>query len=146
MYAIEAIPAAAKRARAAVKAAGLAGTIEVLEGFSTAVTLPEKADLCVAEIVGSVASEEGVHATLRDARARFLKRPDEPSSYIPTRIQTIAAPACYALHYALGPPRYDWGKIASEPIRLNCRDETLELLADPLLLCLLYTSPSPRDS
>ena len=136
VYAIEAIPAAAKRAREAVKKATDVppGCIEILEGFSTAVSLPEKADLVVAEIVGSVASEEGMHATLRDAQARFLKRPHDPSSFIPTRCQTVAAPAAYALHYALGPPRYDWAKIAAEPVRLNCRDETLQLLSDPVLL------------
>ena len=135
VYAIEAVPEAAKRARETIRKAKDVppGVIEVVQGFSSAVTLPEKCDLCVAEIVGSVASEEGMHATLRDAQARFMKRPNEPSSFIPTRCQTYAAPASYALHYALGPPRYDWGKIAAEPIRLNCRDETLQLLSEPQL-------------
>ena len=93
------------------------GVIEVLEGFSTAVTLPEKADLLVAEIVGSIASEEGLHATMRDAQARHVKRPYDPASYIPNRCQTVAAPATYALHYALGPPQFDWGKLKGEPVR-----------------------------
>ena len=35
------------------------GAIEVIEGFSTELTLPEKVDLCVFEICGSLASEEG---------------------------------------------------------------------------------------
>ena len=136
VYAIEAVPQAAKRAREAIRAATdiAPGVIEVVEGFSTSVTLPEKCDLCVAEIVGSVASEEGLHATMRDAQARLLKRPNDEASYIPVRCQTVAAPAAYALHYALGPPQYDWGKIASEPVRLNCRDETLQLLAEPQLI------------
>jgi len=136
VYAIEASSEAAKRAREAVrKAADIKpGTVEIVEGFSTAVTLPEKADLCVAEIVGSIASEEGLHATIRDAQARLVKRPFEASSYIPTRVQTAAAPASYALHYALGPPQFDWTKLKGEPVRLNCRDETLQLLADPQLL------------
>ena len=39
------------------------GLIEVIEGFSTELTLPEKVDLCVFEICGSLASEEGLYAT-----------------------------------------------------------------------------------
>jgi hypothetical protein len=35
------------------------GLIEVIEGFSTELTLPEKVDLCVFEICGSLASEAG---------------------------------------------------------------------------------------
>lgn len=135
VYAIEASPEAARLARKAVSQATdvPAGVVEVIEGFSTAATLPEKADLAVAEIVGSIASEEGLHATIRDAQARLLKRPFEESSWIPCRCQTAAAPASYALHYALGPPQFDWGKLGGEPVRLNCRDETLELMSDPLL-------------
>lgn len=119
VYAIEANAEAVRRAREAVSRATDVppGVIEVLEGFSTAVTLPEKADLLVAEIVGSIASEEGLHATMRDAQARHVKRPYDPASYIPNRCQTVAAPATYALHYALGPPQFDWGKLKGEPVR-----------------------------
>ena len=42
-----------------------AGVIEVIEGYSTDVTLPEKVDLLVAEIVGDIASEEGLVAGIR---------------------------------------------------------------------------------
>ena len=76
--------------------------------------------LCAPTVVGSIASEEGLHATIRDAQARFVKRPFEPRSYIPYRCQTLAAPATYALHYALGPPQFDWAKLKGEPVRLNC--------------------------
>ena len=137
VYAIEANPEAAKRAREAISRASdvPTGTIEVLEGFSSSVALPGdiKADLVLAEIVGSVASEEGLLATVRDAQARLVKRPHDPTSYIPYACQTIAAPACFALHYTLGPPRFDWSKL-KEPVRLNCRDETLQLLSEPQVL------------
>ena len=119
VYAIEAQPEAARRARKAIRKAGFESTVEVLEGFSTAITLPEKADLVVAEIVGSIASEEGMYATIRDAQARLVKRPELASSWIPSRCQTWVAPATYALHYALGPPQFDWGKL-KEPVRLSC--------------------------
>jgi hypothetical protein len=92
-----------------------------------------KADLVLAEIIGSVASEEGLLATLRDAQTRLVRAPHDPASYIPYACQTLAAPACYALHYSLGPPRYDWAKLTA-PVRLNCRDETLQLLAEPQVL------------
>merc|ERR1712192_143507 len=102
-------------------------------GYSTSISLPEKADLVVAEICGSVASEEGLYATMQDARNRFLKRPDDPLSFIPTRVQTYAAPASYALHYVLGPPQYDWEKLG-EPVRFNCQVQTVQLLSDPQLI------------
>ena len=55
--------------------------------------------------------------------------------YIPRRCQTWAAPVSYALHNLLTPPSYDWSKIAGkEPIRFNCRDEALQVLAPPKLL------------
>jgi len=62
-----------------------------------------------------------------------MKRPSDPKAYIPYNIQTFAAPASYALHYALGPPSFDWGKL-KEPVRLNCRDQSAQLLAEPQLL------------
>lgn len=137
VYAVEANAEAARRARTAISRARdvPAGTIEVLEGFSSDVSLPGgiKADLVLAEIVGSVASEEGLLATLRDAQVRLVRAPHDPASYIPYACQTIVAPACYALHYSLGPPRFDWDKLRA-PVRLNCRDETLQLLADPQVL------------
>ena len=54
VYAIEAQPKAAALARSAIKKARDVpdGVITVLEGFSTELTLPEKADLVVAEIIG----------------------------------------------------------------------------------------------
>ena len=104
VYTIEANAEAAKRARDVIRKASDVryGTIEVIEGFSTVIELPEKVDLLVAEIAGSVASEEGAYASIRDAQARFMKRPSDPKAYIPYNIQTFAAPASYALHYALG--------------------------------------------
>lgn len=107
VYAIEANPEAAQSARTYVKNAGYSDVVTILEGFSTDITLNEKADFCIAEIVGSVASEEGVYATIRDAHERLLKNPDLDSSWIPNRIQTYAAPASYTLHNLFAPPIFD---------------------------------------
>ena len=131
VYTVEANKEAAKRARDAVRKSGVGdGVIQIIEGLSTGISLPEKVDLLVAEIAGSVASEEGMYSTIRDAQARLVRNPSDPLSYIPYACETFAAPASYALHYALGPPAFDWGKL-KEPVRLNCRDQTAQLLADP---------------
>jgi hypothetical protein len=132
VYALEANPEVAASARQFVDRSGLKEQIQIIEGFSTDITLPEKADFIVAEIVGSIASEEGAYATILDAQ-RFLKEPQRPTNWIPCRIQTYAAPASYGLHNLFGPPEFDWSKL-KEPVRFSCRDQGLQLLSDPLLV------------
>lgn len=139
VYAVEAVPEAARRARLFVEKAEKnkdikVGQIVVLDGLSTEVTLPEKVDLVVAEIIGSIASEEGAHATVADAQLRHVKRPHEPSSWIPVAAQTLGAPCSYSLHSLLSPPEFDWAKLEGVPVRLNCRSTDLQLLADPQLI------------
>lgn len=136
VYAIEAEKEAAASARDTVKKMGFEDKISVLEGFSTDITLPDgiKADFAVAEIVGSVASEEGAYATILDAHKRLLKNPTDPQSWIPSRIQTYAAPASYSLHNLFRPPAFDWNKLDGQPVRFNCRDEGLQLLSNPVVV------------
>lgn len=133
VYALEANPEAAASARNTVEKMGLTDIIEVVEGYSTKVQLPEKVDFCIAEIVGSVASEEGACATIADAH-RFLKDPKQDNNWIPCRIQTYASPASYTLHNLFGPPEFDWDKLNGEPVRFSCRDKGLELLSRPQLM------------
>ena len=57
VYAIEADPLSAAKAREAVASAGFSDVVEVVEGISTHVTLPEKVDVLISETVGSVVSE-----------------------------------------------------------------------------------------
>jgi hypothetical protein len=137
VYAVEADPAAAQSARDTVTRSGWADRITILEGFSTKLNLdtPDgKVDLVLAEIVGSIATEEGAYASILDASRRFVREPNLPSSWIPNRIQTYASPASYLLHNVLGPPDFDWAKLGGEPVRFNCRDDSLQLLASPVLL------------
>jgi len=136
VYAIEASKEAAASARTIIKKEGYEDKITILEGFSSDITLPggEKADFAVAEIVGSIASEEGAYATISDAHERLVKKPNDPRSWIPSRIQTYAAPASYSLHNLFRPPAFDWSKLDGEPVRFNCRDEGLQLLSDPVLV------------
>jgi protein arginine N-methyltransferase 1 len=88
VYAIEADETTADRAAAAVIAAGLDDRVTVLPGLSSETTLPVRAEVCVSEIVGNIASAEGTIAVLADARARLCV-PD--CVWIPFRVQTWAA-------------------------------------------------------
>ena len=136
VYAIESNSEVARSARAAVKKAGFDDIITILEGFSTDITLPDsaKADFCVAEIIGSIASEEGVYASILDAHERLVKEPTKAANWIPSRVQTFAAPASYTLHNLFQPPAFDWDKLKGEPVRFNCKDEGLQLLSDPVVV------------
>ena len=137
VYAIEASPWAARRARSCVERATdvPAGVVTVIDGLSTDVTLPEKADLLVAELVGSVCTEEGLLCSMRDAVERHVLRPDDPASYIPVRCQTMCAPASHALHYVLAPPSFDWvDGLKGQALRTSCWDTAVEALSTPQLL------------
>eukprot|EP00980_Cylindrotheca_fusiformis_P012503 scaffold3073_cov66-Cylindrotheca_fusiformis.AAC.18 len=134
VYAIEANSEAAASARAVIQNAGYSDIVTILEGYSTDITLPEKVDFCIAEIVGSIASEEGAYGTITDAAHRFVKNPTLQDNWIPCRIQTYGAPASYTLHNLFGPPEFDWNKLNGEPVRFSCRDYGLELLSDPQLM------------
>ncbi|EJK47937.1 hypothetical protein THAOC_33308 [Thalassiosira oceanica] len=134
VYAIEASADAAASARDVIRKKKLEDKVTILEGFSTDVTLPEKADFAVAEIVGSVATEESAVATILDASRRLVKDPADPRSWIPSRVQTLGAPASYTLHNLFRPPAFDWDKLDGQPVRFNCRDEGLQLLSDPAVV------------
>lgn len=72
VYAVEATPIA-QHARAVFAANGLGDRVTLVEGWSTRITLPERADVVVAEILGSEALEERALPVLLDARRRHLK-------------------------------------------------------------------------
>jgi protein arginine N-methyltransferase 1 len=101
VYAVESDPTAAEQARQAVARAGLTGSVTVLEGHSTRISLPVTAQVCVSEIVGNIASAEGMMAVLGDARDR-LTTPD--CTWIPYRCRTRVA--AVDLHRSAVPHRY----------------------------------------
>ena len=72
VYAIEMLPESFKRAANLLAHLGLERKVHLLYGDSTRVELPEKVDVCVSELLGMIASCEGVAVILNDAR-RFLK-------------------------------------------------------------------------
>ncbi len=92
IYAIELDAEACRQAAAKVKSLGLSQKIEVIQGNSTDVELPEPVDICVSEIVGPIGGCEGAAVLINDAR-RFLK-PDGVMLPIRslTRIAAVGVP------------------------------------------------------
>ncbi|MBI1783997.1 sulfotransferase, partial [Candidatus Sumerlaeota bacterium] len=90
VYAIELLPDAAESARALVRNLGLTDKIEVIQGDSVKVNLPEKADVAIERIFGNIGSADGVVRVMNDAR-RYLK---ENAVCIPSRCVTRIAGAC----------------------------------------------------
>lgn len=138
VYAIEADHTSAEAARAAVAAAGVESTVQVIEGVSTEVNLPEKVDVLISETVGSIASQEGLYSMMADAHARHVERPADAASWIPHRIETWGAPCTYALHRCIGHPALPWlDAEAGSLYRVagfccpELDDATLRLLASP---------------
>ena len=72
VYAIEA-SSIGQVANLMFEANGLADRITLLEGRSTHVELPEKADVLIGEVIGHAPLREQVLETFLDARTRFLK-------------------------------------------------------------------------
>ncbi|MGJ5628670.1 amino acid adenylation domain-containing protein [Nostoc sp. CALU 1950] len=90
VYAIEMGEEAYRQAEANINNLGLSDKITLLYGDATQVNLPELADVCVSEIMGTIAGSEGVAVILNDAR-RFLK---QDGVMIPFKGNTQIAAAC----------------------------------------------------
>ncbi|MBE9229457.1 amino acid adenylation domain-containing protein, partial [Phormidium sp. LEGE 05292] len=72
IYAIELNEETCHKARACIEKLGLADKIIVIHGDATVVNLPELADVCVSEIVGSIGGSEGATVIINNSR-RLLK-------------------------------------------------------------------------
>ena len=90
VYAIEVMPDNARRAEQAARARP-AAAIQVIAGDSTRIELPERADVCIAEIVGCIGGSEGIAAVLADARRRHLTA---SAAVIPAAVRTRAGAVC----------------------------------------------------
>jgi protein arginine N-methyltransferase 1 len=76
-------------ARDVFGANGLADRIQVVQGQSTSVELPERADVLVSEILGNDPFAEGILSTFRDARERHLK---PQAQLVPCEVSLFALP------------------------------------------------------
>ncbi len=90
VYAIEVIEESARRAEQTARGHPSAG-IRVIAGDSTRVVLPERADVCIAEIVGCIGGSEGIVAVLADAQRRHLA---PSATVIPSAVRTLAGAVC----------------------------------------------------
>lgn len=88
VYAIEATSIAGA-ARTTFEANGLSDRITLIEGWSTQIDLPERADVLVSEILGDDALGERVLEVALDARKRLLKR---LARFVPGRIRVLGLP------------------------------------------------------
>jgi thioester reductase-like protein/non-ribosomal peptide synthase protein (TIGR01720 family) len=88
VYAIEILEETWKKAEETIREKGLQDKITLIHGDAAKVKLPEKVDVCVSEIVGSIGGSEGAAVILNRAR-RLLK---EDGVMIPAKsITKIAA-------------------------------------------------------
>jgi hypothetical protein len=74
VYAIEELDESFRGAQATIARLGLGDRITLIRGNATTVELPERVDLCVSEIIGSIGSAEGAPAVLHDARRRHMTK------------------------------------------------------------------------
>ena len=87
VYAIEFLADSFERARSLVATLGLTDRIHLIRGDARDVALPEQVDVSVSELLGMIASSEGVAPILNAAR-RFLK---PGASIVPMRSATRIA-------------------------------------------------------
>jgi len=88
VYAIEA-SGIGKLAKAIFKANGLADRITLIEGWSTQVNLPEKADVLISEIIGNEPMAENALEITTDAMKRLIK---PEARLIPNKIRIAGLP------------------------------------------------------
>jgi protein arginine N-methyltransferase 1 len=88
VFAFEAMADSHAEAAALLASSSSAGSIELRYGESFALSLPEPAGVCVAEIIGSIASSEGMLAAMADARRRLLV---PGAVVVPAAASTLAA-------------------------------------------------------
>lgn len=89
VYTIEENDTAFESSEKLIKELGLQDKIKIYHGFSSDVTIPEKGDVFVHELIGDIATNEGLITTSIDAKERFLK-PD--ATFIPCRCDTLISP------------------------------------------------------
>jgi predicted RNA methylase len=88
IYAIEENEIAYEKAKQLAEHKGVTEKIELIRGLSTEVNLPELADICVSEIIGSIGNSEGAASYLND-----VKRLMKPNGVmIPEGCITLLAP------------------------------------------------------
>jgi len=89
VYGIDVNERILRQAGQRMAAAGLSARFHPFHALSHDVSLPERVDLVVSEILGNLADNEGMTPILADARARFLK---EGGQMLPRRARAFLIP------------------------------------------------------
>ncbi|WDZ83889.1 hypothetical protein [Micromonospora cathayae] len=100
VVAVEAMEESFRRAGTWLAEPDLGERVTLLRGLSTELDVTPLADVCVAEIIGSLAGAEGVAAVLADARRRHLA---PGAVVVPHRCVTLAAPVAFRRLLGGGP-------------------------------------------
>lgn len=87
VFAVEAMERSHRAAERRLADLPEAGVVDLVAGLSFDFTPPRRAEVCVSELIGSIASAEGVLAAMADARARLLT-PD--AVVVPAACDTVA--------------------------------------------------------
>jgi protein arginine N-methyltransferase 1 len=107
-FAMEAMQESFQTASRALAALDDGHRVTLLHGVSTALAIEPKAELCVAEIIGSLPGAEGAAAVLTDARRRLLT---SDAVVIPDLCLTRAAAVCFADLFAGRVPAFSGAAI-----------------------------------
>ena len=73
VYAIEYLEETYQKAQKTIELYGLQEKVTLIHGNSLQVSLPEKVDVCVSELVGAIGGSEGAAVILNDAKKRHVK-------------------------------------------------------------------------
>lgn len=130
VYAIDCDGESIETAIAHAREHGVIGKISFIEGHSSDVYLPEKANVVICETIGSAAFDENILATLADAKRRFLK---QGGKIIPAAIELWAAPATFKIPSPLRGEGQGEGVIETSHILKK------DLLSEPKLLARIKT-------
>jgi protein arginine N-methyltransferase 1 len=135
VYAVEA-GAIGKAAQAVFETNGLSDRVTLIEGWSTEIDLPEKADVLVSEILSHDVFGESVLETTLDARQRLLK---PGARLIPAQLSIFALPVVVPdkwLSTQLFTPAntrqwQEWYQVAFTPLVALMQTRPLQLGAKP---------------
>jgi len=125
VYAIEGGRRAFEMLKAGIERDGLTDRIIPIQGQShTVAGLPEPVDMLVHELIGEVASNEGMGAIVADAKRRFLK---PGAGFIPRGCTVSMAPAHWSLEHSTISRLFNGLRRLNKPRALRAaREVTLE--------------------
>lgn len=154
VYTIEINERVYQQAKACIASLGLEDKIQVILGDGQTTEIPELADICISELLGSIASSEGVAPIINSSR-RFLK-PDGvmlPSRSL-TKVAAISLPDNFLDHHGFNQIDWYWIKKVFRyvgypfDIRVGVYNLPLENLVSSIEIFedLDFTQPTPVET